>query len=190
MHCGACAQVSTLLLVPICPHSCEHVWRDVLRRPGSALTAGFPAPSAPPNFALKAAAEYLVEEVAVLRKGIEKAEAPPKKKGNPAQPPPPKVPLHLALFVVWGLSNVDCVLCWNVCVHCLAAANVVKQAHLVGAHTCRVFDSSARFCYVNHVAKLRKLDISMGLYSWHKATLVASRCLCCSGWRVSAFAAW
>lgn len=53
MHVSARAQVSTLLLVPICPHSCEHVWRDVLGRRGSALTAGFPAPSAPPDFALK-----------------------------------------------------------------------------------------------------------------------------------------
>lgn len=37
------------------------------------------------------AAEYLVEEVATLRKGIEKAEAPPRKKGAAQQPPPPKV---------------------------------------------------------------------------------------------------
>lgn len=37
------------------------------------------------------AAEYLVEEVTTLRKGIEKAEAPPKKKGGAQQAPPPKV---------------------------------------------------------------------------------------------------
>jgi leucyl-tRNA synthetase len=51
-------QVSTLLLAPICPHTCEHVWRNLLRRRGSALTAGWPA-APPPDVALRAAAQYL-----------------------------------------------------------------------------------------------------------------------------------
>ena len=51
-----CMKVSTLLLTPICPHTCEHIWRDVLGRPGSALTAGFPAGKAP-DFALSFAGE-------------------------------------------------------------------------------------------------------------------------------------
>ena len=90
MHSSA--QVATLLLTPICPHTCEHMWRDILGRPGSVLTAGFPAGKAP-DFALKFAAEYLHEEVADLRKLIEKAEAPPKsiKKITPPPPPPAKV---------------------------------------------------------------------------------------------------
>jgi leucyl-tRNA synthetase len=41
--------------------------------------------------ACRSAAEYLQEEVASLRKGIEKAEAPPKKKGPGPQAPLPKV---------------------------------------------------------------------------------------------------
>jgi leucyl-tRNA synthetase len=87
--------VSTLLLAPICPHSCEHVWRDVLGRRGSVLTAGFPAASAPPDFALRAAAEYLGEQIGALRKGIEKTEAPRKKKG--AQPAAPAAKARRAL---------------------------------------------------------------------------------------------
>ena len=51
-----CMQVSTLLLTPVCPHTCEHIWRDVLGRLGSALTAGFPAGKAP-SFALSFAGE-------------------------------------------------------------------------------------------------------------------------------------
>ena len=86
MHCSV--QVATLLLTPICPHTCEHMWRDILGRPGSVLTAGFPAGKAP-DFALKFAAEYLHEEVADLRKLIEKAEAPPKSKKKITPPPPP-----------------------------------------------------------------------------------------------------
>ncbi len=38
-----CAQVATRLLTPICPHTCEHMWRDVLgHKDSSVLTAGFP----------------------------------------------------------------------------------------------------------------------------------------------------
>lgn len=35
-------QVQTLLLAPICPHTCDHVWRDKLQQPGTVLTAGWP----------------------------------------------------------------------------------------------------------------------------------------------------
>ena len=35
-------QVQTLLLAPICPHTCEHVWRDTLQQQGTVLTAGWP----------------------------------------------------------------------------------------------------------------------------------------------------
>ena len=38
-----CAQVATKLLTPICPHTCEHMWRGVLgHKNSSVLTAGFP----------------------------------------------------------------------------------------------------------------------------------------------------
>ncbi|BDA46666.1 Leucine-tRNA ligase, cytoplasmic [Coccomyxa sp. Obi] len=84
------AEVSTLLITPICPHTCDHIWRNILGRKGSALTAGFPV-GGEPDFGIRWAAEYLVEEVTTLRKGIEKAEAPPKKKGGGQQAPPPKV---------------------------------------------------------------------------------------------------
>ena len=47
--------------------------------------------------------------MAQLRKGIEKAEAPPKKKANPAQPPPPKV-AHTAGSLLPARE-----LCFDVC---------------------------------------------------------------------------
>lgn len=59
-------QVSTLLLAPICPHTCEHVWRTLLGRPGSALRAGWP--SAPePDTGLRQAADYLDKLVFTVR---------------------------------------------------------------------------------------------------------------------------
>ena len=39
---GWCVQVQTLLLTPICPHTCDHVWRDKLQQPSTVLTAGWP----------------------------------------------------------------------------------------------------------------------------------------------------
>ena len=66
--CGAPPQVSTLLLVPICPHTCEHVWRALLRRPGSALTAGWPA-APEPDYGLRRAADYLDALVSTVRLG-------------------------------------------------------------------------------------------------------------------------
>lgn len=47
-------QVSTLLITPICPHTCDHIWRNILRRQGSALTAGFPV-GGEPDFEIRCA---------------------------------------------------------------------------------------------------------------------------------------
>jgi leucyl-tRNA synthetase len=33
-------EMSTLLLVPITPHTSEHVWTNLLKKQGSVLTAG------------------------------------------------------------------------------------------------------------------------------------------------------
>jgi leucyl-tRNA synthetase len=59
------------------------------RKPGLVVTAGWPE-AAPPDAALAQAAAYLEATLASLRRGIAKAEAPPKaKKGAPGAPPAP-----------------------------------------------------------------------------------------------------
>ena len=43
MHAGLArryVEVSTQLLAPITPHTCDHVWQRVLGKEGSVLTAG------------------------------------------------------------------------------------------------------------------------------------------------------
>ena len=40
-------EVSTLLIVPFTPHTCEHVWGAILGREGSVTKAGFPVGEAP-----------------------------------------------------------------------------------------------------------------------------------------------
>ncbi|GFR47083.1 hypothetical protein Agub_g8770 [Astrephomene gubernaculifera] len=97
-------EVSTLLLLPFTPHTAEHVWRNLLKREGAAVTAGFPAGS-PPDSILQRAGAYIEDLIPTLRKAIAKAEAPPKKKGpGPAVPPPRVASLHVFVserFVGW-----------------------------------------------------------------------------------------
>lgn len=38
----AYVQLQTVLLAPICPHFCEHVWTNMLQKKGSVLTCGWP----------------------------------------------------------------------------------------------------------------------------------------------------
>jgi len=66
MHRGLAeryCEVSTLLLVPITPHTCEHVWTHLLKKQGSVLTAGWPQSDAP-DFVLQRAAQYIESTIA------------------------------------------------------------------------------------------------------------------------------
>lgn len=85
------AELFTRINSPIIPHTCEHLWANVLKRSGSVLTAGWPD-VATPNVTVAMASSYVEGVIPSFRKAIAKAEAPPKaKKGQPAAPPPPKV---------------------------------------------------------------------------------------------------
>jgi leucyl-tRNA synthetase len=82
-------QVQAQLLVPITPHTSEHIWSQMLKRPGSVLTSGWPKADEP-DFVMQRASQYIEELIPLLRKMIQKMEAPPKeKKGGkgPATPP-------------------------------------------------------------------------------------------------------
>ena len=81
-------QISTQLLAPIAPHTCEHVWRDLLKGPGSVLTSGFPE-APPPDIKLKAMETYLTRTVKSVRDAADKAVLPPKAKKGKAPPHTP-----------------------------------------------------------------------------------------------------
>ena len=84
-------QVSTLLLAPLCPHTCHHIWSNVLRRPGSVLTAGWPL-APPPDATLLRMAAYVERIKDRLGSTIAKETQPKKaKKGAATAGPPPKV---------------------------------------------------------------------------------------------------
>ena len=84
-------QVSTQLLAPVAPHTCEHVWRDLLKLSGSCLNSGWPQAAAP-DPQLKAMEVYLTKTVKSIRDSADKAVLPPKaKKGKAPQHQPQQV---------------------------------------------------------------------------------------------------
>ena len=90
-------EVSTLLVAPFTPHTCEHVWGELLGKAGTVTKAGWPAGGVPDE-KLAAAAKYLDETCGSVRKGIAKAIAPPKKKGG-GPPPAAKVCDRADVFI-------------------------------------------------------------------------------------------
>lgn len=79
-------RTQTLLLMPICPHYGEHVWRNILKLSGAGITAGWPEASAP-DMTLKAANTYLQDCIVDFRKLIAKQQAGGAKvKGGKAAP--------------------------------------------------------------------------------------------------------
>jgi len=82
---------STRIIAPICPHTAEHVWRNILKNDSFVIKAGWP--DAPPaDFVLQETGKYVERQIALLRKEIAAAEKPKKvKKGDPLPPAPPPV---------------------------------------------------------------------------------------------------
>ena len=81
--------VQARVLTPIAPHWCDHVWLNILQRPGAVLKAGWPA-AGPVDSALRASAAYVHDLVADWRKLLAKAVAPPKKQAGGAAAGPLK----------------------------------------------------------------------------------------------------
>ena len=89
--CMVWLQISTQLLAPIAPHTCDHVWRALLKLPGSCLNSGWPKAPAP-DAQLKAMEQYLAKTVKGVRDLADKAVLPPKaKKGKAPQHQPQQV---------------------------------------------------------------------------------------------------
>ncbi|EHA8588368.1 leucine--tRNA ligase, cytoplasmic [Cocos nucifera] len=79
--------VQTRLITPICPHYAEHVWKNILKRDGFVVNAGWPMADAP-DLILRRANKYLQDSIALMRKLLQKQVSGPKKakKGAPATP--------------------------------------------------------------------------------------------------------
>lgn len=90
-------EVSTLLLAPLAPHTCEHIWRDLLKKKGTVLTAGWPSDAPAPDAVLRAAAAALDGTINSARRGIAKLEMPSKKAKK--DDPKPKKIASVTLYV-------------------------------------------------------------------------------------------
>ncbi|KAA0056774.1 leucine--tRNA ligase [Cucumis melo var. makuwa] len=72
--------VQTRLITPICPHYAEHVWRNMLKKDGFVVNAGWPSADSP-DLTLKSANKYLQDSIVLMRKLLQK-QLLGSKKGN------------------------------------------------------------------------------------------------------------
>ncbi|XP_023523654.1 leucine--tRNA ligase, cytoplasmic-like [Cucurbita pepo subsp. pepo] len=72
--------VQTRLITPICPHYAEYVWREMLKKEGFVVNAGWPSADSP-DLTLKSANKYLQDSIVLMRKLLQK-QLLGSKKGN------------------------------------------------------------------------------------------------------------
>ncbi|KAL6284759.1 hypothetical protein ACE6H2_015688 [Prunus campanulata] len=77
--------VETRMVAPICPHYAEYVWREVLKKDGFVVNAGWPEADAP-DLILQSANNYLKKSIDVMRKKLKKHQPNSKKAGNNGAP--------------------------------------------------------------------------------------------------------
>ncbi|XP_006148100.1 leucine--tRNA ligase, cytoplasmic isoform X1 [Tupaia chinensis] len=88
-------EVQTLLLAPICPHLCEHIW-TLLGKPGSIINASWPV-AGPVDEALIRSSQYLMEVAHDLRLRLKNYMMPAKGKKTDKQLP--QKPSHCTIYV-------------------------------------------------------------------------------------------
>ena len=64
-------EVMCVTLSPICPHFCDHLWRNVLRRPGSVMDASWPVVGVPDAAVLRAG-DYVAQLETRVRSAVDK----------------------------------------------------------------------------------------------------------------------
>jgi leucyl-tRNA synthetase len=77
--------VQTRLISPICPHYAEYVWRELLKKEGFVINAGWPKADAP-DLTLKSANKYLQDSIVLMRKLLQKQILGSKKANNKGAP--------------------------------------------------------------------------------------------------------
>ncbi|XP_042013598.1 leucine--tRNA ligase, cytoplasmic-like [Salvia splendens] len=89
--------VQTRLIAPICPHYAEYVWKELLKKDGYVVKAGWPKADAP-DLTLKKANKYLQDSIVSMRKLMQK-QASGSKKGKASAPAVQNKPTVCLLFV-------------------------------------------------------------------------------------------
>jgi leucyl-tRNA synthetase len=74
-------EVQVKLLTPFCPHTCEHVWSNLLKKEGCVINSGLPELE-DADMVIYQSGKFIEGLVTSLRSQIQKTQAPPKKKKN------------------------------------------------------------------------------------------------------------
>ncbi|ONI36349.1 hypothetical protein PRUPE_1G582000 [Prunus persica] len=77
--------VQTRLITPICPHYAEYVWRELLKKEGFVVNAGWPVADAP-DLTLQSSNKYLQDSIVLMRKLYEKQRSGSKKANKKGAP--------------------------------------------------------------------------------------------------------
>ncbi|KAM4746906.1 leucine--tRNA ligase, cytoplasmic [Rhinophrynus dorsalis] len=88
-------ETQTLLLAPICPHLCEHIW-SLLGKPDSLMKSSWPV-AGPVDEVLIRSSQYLTETAHDLRLRLKTYLAPAK--GKKVDKQPPQKPSHCTIYV-------------------------------------------------------------------------------------------
>jgi leucyl-tRNA synthetase len=98
--------VQTRLITPICPHYAEHVWTELFKKEGYAVTAGWPTVTRDRDVILQRANKYLQDVIKSFRNILQKQSAPKKAKQGKGPPPPPAaLPTTALIFVAERYSG-------------------------------------------------------------------------------------
>ena len=88
----------TIILSPIAPHFCEHLWRNVLGNETLVVQEAWPTPEKEYDPFLSRQYALIQGTLRTFRLQLEKFKSPKKKKGQQAQGPPP-TPNKAIVFV-------------------------------------------------------------------------------------------
>ncbi|KAG0562416.1 hypothetical protein KC19_9G144200 [Ceratodon purpureus] len=98
--------VQTRLITPICPHYAEHVWTELFKKEGYAVTAGWPTVTRDRDMILQRANKYLQDVIKTFRNILQKQSAPKKvKQGKGTPPPPAALPTTALIYVAERYSG-------------------------------------------------------------------------------------
>ncbi|KAK9157061.1 hypothetical protein Scep_003635 [Stephania cephalantha] len=97
----------TRLIAPICPHYAEYVWKELLKKDGFVVNAGWPIANLP-DLTLKRANKYLQDSIVTMRKLLQK-QVSGSKKGNKkgGQAPPPNEENKLTRGLIYANEQYD-----------------------------------------------------------------------------------
>ncbi|CCW66784.1 unnamed protein product [Phytomonas sp. Hart1] len=72
-------ELLTLMMMPLAPHFCEHMWRNVLKKEGTVIDQRFPSPDAPLDYSLIVKNRVMMNVVKDIRSQVVKSEKQKKK---------------------------------------------------------------------------------------------------------------